>query len=47
MAVQVRAEALRDDDLGALARAGYQQLRGLFVSYAERAVAAGLRAPCQ
>ncbi|MBW0107937.1 TetR/AcrR family transcriptional regulator [Pseudonocardia sp. KRD-182] len=42
MAVQVWAEALRDDDLGALARSGYRRVRGLFVNYAERAVVAGL-----
>ena len=41
MAVQVWAEALRDENLAALARAGYTQLRGLFVDYARRAVDAG------
>ncbi|MGW0159047.1 TetR/AcrR family transcriptional regulator [Mycobacterium sp. NPDC003323] len=41
MAVQVWGEALRDDTLAALAGRGYRDIRALFVTYAQRAVAAG------
>ena len=42
MAVQVWGEALRDENLARLAGDGYGQIRALFVTYARRAVEAGL-----